>query len=356
MVLVRRDCVHIAKLWEETMFDLMCSKRRLAKFVGGALASVSLAVSAPFAAAEPQGDYPARKLNIVVAFDAGGSADRLARAVARFLPEELGVPVTVENRPGGAGALGHTYFLNAPDDGSTAMITPVSPYLISNIVRGQGKLDWDAFDFVNGQWEDFYVLLVNKDQPFQTLDELISFMEANPGEASSAIIVGDVGHVSTLVMLDRLGLPQDTVNFVTYDGGGAMRTALAGNQVTFSIIPAMGSEVISDDVRALAVFSKTPNEVWDAPLIDDALAQRGVEMPILSTLRVFTLQKSFKEANPEAYRLLVDAYKRTLEREDFAAFAAEGSLGTQWMGPAATQAALEESYERFEQYADFINK
>ena len=304
---------------------------------------------------QAEGEYGPNRLTIVCPFNPGGSADRMARAIAQFLPEELGVPVTVMNRAGGSGALGHTYFLQQPDDGSTALVTPATPYLVTNVLRGQGMIEWDKFRFVNGQWQDYYVLLVNKDQPFQTAAELITFIKENPGQASSAIINGDGAHLLQLILLEKLGLPQDAITFVSYDGGAPMRSALAGNQVTFSLIAALGSEVISDSVRPLAVVRAEPDDIWDAPNINDTLKEFNVEVPLIpADLRTFTVHESFAQNHPETYEALVSAYKRMLEREDFKAFIAEGQIGGEWRGPEKTKAELDESLAVFKQYLSVL--
>lgn len=300
-----------------------------------------------------QEGYGADRLNIVVPFNEGGSADRMARAIANYLPEELGVPVTVTNRPGGGGALGHTWFLQQPDDGSTALVSPVNPYLISNVLRGQGALDWEAFEFVNGQWQDYYVLLVPNDQPFETFEELVEHIRDNPGDASTAVIVGDGGHLSTIILLEQLGIDPSAVNYVTYEGGGPMRTALAGNQVTFSIIAGLGSDVIQDNVRPLAVFTEESIEAWDAPTINELLEDYDTEVPVIAAdLRTFAVHTRFKESQPDQYEFLVDAYRRTLERDDFREFIARGAIDGNWMGPEETQASLEESMKIFAEYID----
>jgi putative tricarboxylic transport membrane protein len=331
------------------------SRRSLVAAVGGVALTFPLA---PWAWAETEAEaYPVNRVTIVVPFNPGGSADRMARAIASFLPYELGdIPVTVVNRPGGSGMLGHTWFLQQPDDGSTVLVSPVNPYLISNVLRSGGTLDWDAFEFVNGQWQDYYVLFVPNEQPFETADDLLDFISNNPGEASAAIIAGDGGHLSTLILLERLGLPLDAVSFITYDGGGPLRTALAGNQVTFSITAALGSDVIADSVRPLAVFQSEPREEWDAPLINDIMAERGLEeVPIIAAdLRTFAVHRSFRENHPDRYEILVDAYRRMLEREDFQSFIAASAIDGMWMGPEQTQASLDESFEIFAQYIDIL--
>ena len=297
--------------------------------------------------------YPARKLTLVVPFNPGGSADRLARAIAQFLPEELGgTPVTVVNRSGGSGTLGHSWFIRQPDDGSHALISPVNPYLISNVLRGQGGLKWEDFNHVNGQWQDYTAVLVNKEQPYETLADLLIDIRDNPGKCSSAIIPGDSGHLSSLILLERLGIPRENVNWVTYDGGGPMRTAVAGNQVTFSFTAALGSSVIKDQVNALAVYRQEPDpERWDAPPINEAISQFDIDTPVLAAdLRCLSTHATLPAKHPEVYEELTGAYRRMLAREDFIAFTNEGQIGNDWIGPEATAESLQMAYDIFAKY------
>ncbi len=329
---------------------------RIAGTLAGLAAAAAFAVAAPApAAAEWQ---PDRRVTIVVPFNPGGSADRMARAVASFLPDHLGgAPVQVVNKPGASGALGHSWFLAQPDDGHTLMVTPVHPYMISNILRGQGNFELDDFHFINGQWQDYYVLLVNKDQPFQTAEELLDYVKENPGEASMPIIVGDGGHLSTLMILEQLGMPLDSINFVTYDGGGPMRTAIAGNQVTFAVISARGSDVIRDDVRPLAVFRTEPAEEWDAPLINEVLAGYDAEIPIIpADLRTLVAHASLAEDHPERLEALTAAYKEMLESEGFRRFIGSSAIGGDWLGPEETQERLAEYHDIFAKYVDLLNQ
>ncbi|WP_136684336.1 Bug family tripartite tricarboxylate transporter substrate binding protein [Falsirhodobacter xinxiangensis] len=320
------------------------------RFAMAALGAAGLAPRMAFA----QSAYPVRRLTIVVPFDAGGSADRMARAISTFLPMELGdTPVTVVNRPGGSGVLGHSWFIRQPNDGSYALVSPVNPYLISSVLRGQGGLEWDDFHHVNGQWQDYYVVLTNKAQPYQSMAELLADIKANPGKVSCAVIPGDGGHLSALILLDAAGIPRDNVNWITYDGGGPMRTAIAGDQVTMTFISALGSDVIADQVRPLAIYRTEPDELWGAPTINDSIADLGIEVPVIAAdLRTFTVHKSMMEDHPETYEMLVAAYRRMLEREDFTKFITDAKIGGEWMGPEATAASLQASYDIFAEHVD----
>jgi tripartite-type tricarboxylate transporter receptor subunit TctC len=67
--------------------------------------------------------YPTRPIRIVVGYTAGGSTDLAARAVGAHMEKTLGQPITIENRPGGNGAVGTGAVAKATPDGYTLTMT-----------------------------------------------------------------------------------------------------------------------------------------------------------------------------------------------------------------------------------------
>src|SRR5215218_1252933 len=67
-------------------------------------------------------DYPAKTVRIIVPLAAGGLADILARTVAQQMAATSGQNVVVENRPGGAGAIGGEAAARSPADGYTLFL------------------------------------------------------------------------------------------------------------------------------------------------------------------------------------------------------------------------------------------
>lgn len=68
-------------------------------------------LAAPAAQAQPQTasppqSWPTRPERLVVPYPPGGPTDIVARVVGMKLPERLGQPLVVENRPGAGGNLG----------------------------------------------------------------------------------------------------------------------------------------------------------------------------------------------------------------------------------------------------------
>src|SRR5690606_29497903 len=72
----------------------------------GAFAAAALAAPATVFA---QDNFPTRPITLVVPFPPGGPTDVGARMVGKFLGEELGQAIVVENKAGAGGTLGSTY-------------------------------------------------------------------------------------------------------------------------------------------------------------------------------------------------------------------------------------------------------
>ena len=70
-----------------------------------------------------QESFPSRRIEIIVPFPAGGTADFLGRLVGQKLGESWGQQVVVNNKPGAAGALGAESAAQAAPDGHTLLIT-----------------------------------------------------------------------------------------------------------------------------------------------------------------------------------------------------------------------------------------
>ena len=319
---------------------------------GAAAAGLMLTTGRAFAS----GTYDLPSVTLVVPFDTGGSADRMARVTAPFIAEELGVPVNVINRPGGGGIAGHTWFLTRPADGSTYLVTAPTPHLANQVLTGLGSFAWEDYAFLNAQWRDYYMLSVNAEQPYKSFDDLVAAL-GRPGEVSAGILRGDGGHLSILLMMDALGLPVENIRLVSFDGGGAARTALAGNQVSMSIISAQGTEPIRDAIRPLAVFTGQPLPNWNAPTVTEALAIHNTDMKVLDAdVRTVMCHASLPEAHPERLSVFMAAYERALSREDCKAALADVSIGGEWHGMAATTEIVNRNYEILASVADRLQE
>lgn len=297
---------------------------------------------------------PRDRIEFTVPFNTGGSADRLARALAGAMSQELNVPITVTNRPGGAGAVGATYFAKRPScDGSSFLVMQATPFLANAIIAGRAPVKWEDFHVINTQWIDYAIVAVPNDSPFKTLDDLFDAIEKEKGAVSSATMNGSGAFMQQLAVLEVMKLPTDQVRFVLYDGGGPVRTSVAGGQTDFSFVAATGSEPIRDRIRSIGIVNAEAVTAWEGELINDVLKRRyNVELPIFSsyTVSVFS-QPCFPKEHPERYKTFVQAYEKVMKDPAFQADLQTRKLGNLWNGPERSRQIIDEGYNGLDNYS-----
>jgi tripartite-type tricarboxylate transporter receptor subunit TctC len=192
---------------------------------------------------------------LVVPFALGGAPDSGARLIGARMGELLGVPVAVENRGGGAGALAATAVAEAVPDGHTLLwagqaVFVTNPHLYT-------RLAYRPADFlpVAVGTRLPMVFSVHPSFPARTLEEFVTHARARPGEVSYATVGrGGMTHVFGELMEATLGLDMQDV---PYRGSGpAMQDLLSGR------VPTMVDGVIPDithhragTLRILAISS-----------------------------------------------------------------------------------------------------
>ena len=118
----------------------------------------------------------------------GGGVDLVARTVADRLGQAMGVPIVVENQSGGGGVVGSLATARAAPDGYTLMIGYVGTHGTNPAVR---KLPYDAIkDFtpiamIAGTPN---ILIVPPSVPASTLQEFVTYVKANRGQALVRVV------------------------------------------------------------------------------------------------------------------------------------------------------------------------
>ncbi len=185
-----------------------------------------------FAGCGANGEWPTKTIEMICPYSAGGGSDTMARQVAEALNKSglLGAGnVVVTNKPGGNGMIGAAYVANKPDDQYT-LVTNVTGDLGAWLSSDSTEMDMSYFKPVAMFCWDCYVLVVKADSPFDTIDELIEYSKANPGEVTMAGTgIGTVDNVLYKQMVDNYGL---NAEYVAYDGGGEVVSGILGGHVT----------------------------------------------------------------------------------------------------------------------------
>jgi tripartite-type tricarboxylate transporter receptor subunit TctC len=219
------------------------------------LISAAFAGFAVFATATASvaADWPKRPINLVVPYKAGGGTDAYARAISAAAADVLDVPVVVVNKPGSGGLNGANSVVGARPDGYTMMMTSGGSFLLSTMTRDTKVDALDSFEFVAQVGKLQTSLMVPKDSPFQTVQDVIDAAQANPGSLRWAHSGrGGFHFVGGLGFLANNNIEAQDVPF---KGGGPTRAALIGSQADFGFLGVQQLAGFEDNLRALAVNS-----------------------------------------------------------------------------------------------------
>ncbi|WP_114965056.1 Bug family tripartite tricarboxylate transporter substrate binding protein [Alkalilacustris brevis] len=299
-----------------------------------------------------QSGYPDRPINVVIPFDTGGYNDRLARASAPFLQEALGQPLNMINRGGAGALLGHTFFMQQPDDGYTISCSSFGPYVPLNILTQDAPFTVDDFHMINLPSQDYTLMATAADSDIQDAADVIARLQENPGSLSIGIQPASADLVNLMLLLDAHGIERDAVRLVTYDGGGPARNAAAGGVVDIALVGGQGFLPLREQIRPVLVFDEVDNDDWGGDLITD-VSGADAEF-VYGSQRGWGVHSSFVEKHPDRYEILLNAIETASKSPEMIESLTNQQLATDWRGPEVSNRALRNTAAVMEQHIDLL--
>ena len=172
--------------------------------------------------------YPARPITYVVPWNPGGGTDTASRALAAVLQEVLGKSITVVNRTGGGGVVGHLALSQANPDGYTLGAVTVE----ITMMHWAGLTDLTFADYTPLAllMNNPAAVTVHADAPWDTLDDLLDALRAEPGvHLASGTSKGGIWDLARIGFLEAAGLPETAMPWVPSQGAApAFQELLAG--------------------------------------------------------------------------------------------------------------------------------
>lgn len=222
-----------------------------------ALVGASLALATLSTAAAAQ-DYPTKPVEFIVPWSPGGGSDTLMRIVANNVTPYLGAEMPVINMPGVGGTVGLTEASRRAADGYT--ISQVHEGLLAATATGLTDLAWDDFDHIALMTASPQYLVAAADQPFDTMEGLIEYAQANPGELTIGVTLGGVPHVHAAMIAEAFDIDW---RYVGYEGTGERIRALVGGNLDLAI----------GDIASSLQFAENGDLVFLATGATDRMAQ-----------------------------------------------------------------------------------
>jgi tripartite-type tricarboxylate transporter receptor subunit TctC len=301
------------------------SRRSFAASACTALVGLTLTLAASAVLSQT---YPTRPITLIVPWGAGGGTDATARIIGSLLEKDLGQPVTVVNRTGGSGVVGHSAIASAAPDGYTLGMATVEIGMMH--WQGLTELSGASYTPLGLVNADPAGLQVRADSPYKTVQDLLAAIKANPGKfKASGTGQGGIWHLAIAGLLRDQKIDPAALPWVPSNGAapGLQDMIAGGVEVAPTSLPEARSLIDAGKVRSLAVMNATPSALYpNVPTLKAALgsdwtmaAWRGLVAP--------------KGIPADARDKLSAAIKKVVASKDYTEFMAKQGYGVIYAAP-----------------------
>ncbi|MFI2361736.1 Bug family tripartite tricarboxylate transporter substrate binding protein [Promicromonospora sp. NPDC019610] len=294
------------------------------------------------------GDAAIDELSIVVPAGPGGGWDQTGRAMQADLQEEgLVGSATVTNVDGAGGTVGLANIANATDPNTLLVMGLV---MVGAVETNQSQARIEHTTPIARLTEEQEVIVVPKESPYQTVDDLVADIKENGKKVSiTGGSAGGTDHILAGMLMQAGGIPSENIgtklNYIAYSGGGESLAALLGNNVSAGIsgVSEYAEQVAAGELRALAVSGEERVEALpDTPTLTEA----GYDV-VLTNWRGVVAPGTIDDAQREALTSTVtelaqsESWQATLEEKGWDdAFLAGDEFDTYLEGNIAESLAV----------------
>ena len=277
-----------------------------------------------------QDAYPSRPIQMIVPWGAGGGTDAVGRVFASLLQENLGVPVTVVNRTGGSGVVGHSAIANAAPDGYTIGVMTIEIDMMH--WQGLTELTYKDFDILALVNADPGGVMVSADSKYKDAKSLLAAIKSEPKGTFKASGTGQGGiwHLGLAGWMLSEDLPPDQVTWVPSQGAAPGITDMVAGGV--DIVPASLAEgrsmIDAGRVAPLASMSAEKQAMFpDVPTLKTATGSDW-------TLAVWRAIVAPKGLPKDIEAKLTDAVKKAYDSDEYQKFMKDRGFGVRWAAGA----------------------
>lgn len=230
---------------------LQSKKITTASFVTSAV----LAISASSLAAE---EFPTHPLSMIVSYSAGGATDFQARVVTSIAEQVLGEPITIINRPGAGGQVGWNYLVQSGEQEGYDLAAYNVPHFIAQSLKYDTHYNIQNLEPIANWGADPAVLIVGKNSPFETIDDLVTYAKNNPGKITVSGAGLFVGHHIALLQLEEAA--DIDLKYIPTSGGVDALRFVQGGQVMAGFNNLSDAYRSRDRLKILGVADLERNE------------------------------------------------------------------------------------------------
>ena len=232
------------------------------------------------AAATDTGADARSAVSLIAPAGAGGGWDGAAREIQQTMREEGSVVnPTVVNIPGAGGTIGLSQLMEMPGNNTTLMVMGITMLGAINI-NGSG-VSIDEVTPIARITDDYDVLVVPADSPYETVDDVMQEMAKDPRNFPWG--GGSLGSLDQMIiaqLAEEAGVDPKEVNYMAHSGGAELATALLSGTIDASV---SGYNDFSDQIEAgrlkmLGISAEEPVDGIDTP----TMIEQGYDVSLVN--------------------------------------------------------------------------
>ncbi len=213
------------------------------------------------------------RLRMMVPNSPGGGYDLTARTAVKIMEDDdITGRIEVFNVIGAGGTVAMARLMNEKGNNDLMMMMGLG-VVGATYTNGSKARASDATALAK-MVEEQEGILVPADSPFTTVQDFVAAWKADPASVTigGGSSPGGPDHLFPMETAKAAGVDPAEVNYVSYDGGGDLLTALLGKKITVgtSGLGEFVDQIESGQLRVLAVSGSERVEDVDAPTLSEA--------------------------------------------------------------------------------------
>jgi putative tricarboxylic transport membrane protein len=214
-----------------------------------------------------------RRLRMMIPNSPGGGYDLTGRAAAVSMEDnELTGRFEITNVLGASGTVAMQRLLN--EEGADDLVMVIGLGVVGAVYTNKSEAKPREMTPIARLVEEQEGILVPADSPFQTVDDLVAAWQKDPGAVSvgGGSSAGGPDHLFPMQLADEVGIDPKEVNYISYDGGGPLTTALLGEKIDVGMsgLGEFEAQIEDGSLRVLAVSGDERLDDVDAPTLSEA--------------------------------------------------------------------------------------
>lgn len=247
---------------------------------------------------------------------AGGGWDGTARGTGEALTNAGIVgSASYENMSGGGGGKAIGYLIeNAESNYGTLMVNS-TPIVIRSLT-GVFPHNFRDLTLVAGTIGDYAAIVVGKDSPINSMEDLLAAYDADPGSTAigGGSVPGGMDHLVAAMVMEAAGRDALGVKYIPYDAGGKAMAALLSGEIA-ALSTGFSEAVDLADAGEVKIIGVTSDERVSAAPDAMTMMEQGIDTTFVNW-RGFFGAPGMPEDQVAAYQAALEKMYDTPEWED----------------------------------------